>query len=96
MIPPGGENKVMHSTVRIGDSNVMFSDGNCTGQSKFGGINLSISVSSDVEAQRVFSALSEGGKVTMPLGKTFFSSSFGMLQDKFGVSWMVINQETKS
>ena len=69
---------------------VMASDGRCTGKMAFSGINLSLGVKDTQEAQRVFSALSDGGKVTMPLGKTFFSPSFGMVTDRFGVMWMVV------
>jgi len=90
MIPPGGENKVMHSNVSIGDSQVMMSDGHCGGTPKFDGFTLSITGSSDAEVERIFKALSEGGAVNMPLTKTFFSSKFGMVNDKFGVSWMVL------
>jgi PhnB protein len=82
--------KVMHASLRIGDSTVFVSDGRCSGKAKFDGISLSLSAKDDAQAQRVFNALSEGGQVSMPLGKTFFSSSFGMLQDRFGVVWMVI------
>ncbi len=89
-IPPGTENKVMHAKLLIGDSAVMVSDGRCTGQPKFHGITLSISASTEAEVQRLFNALAEGGKIYMPLAKTFFSPSFGMVNDKFGVAWMVL------
>jgi PhnB protein len=89
---PAAANKVMHASLRIGDSTVMASDGRCQGQTKFGGISLTLTVANDDEAQRKSKALSDGGKVTMPLTKTFFSSSFGMLTDRFGVSWMIIVQ----
>jgi PhnB protein len=90
MVPKGSENKVMHSAFRIGDSLVMASDGSCLGKPNFQGFSLSLSAKTEAEAKRLFDALAEGGKVTMPLGKTFFSPSFGMLADRFGVSWMVI------
>jgi PhnB protein len=90
MIPPGAENKVMHSSLRIGDTTVMASDGRCLGKPSFQGFSLSLSVPSDSEAERLFAKLGEGGQVQMPLGKTFFSSRFGMVADRFGVSWMVI------
>ncbi|CAN5773348.1 VOC family protein [soil metagenome] len=93
MLPPGSENKVMHAEVRIGDSTVMASDGQCSGSAKMTGFSLSLSVASDAEADRMFAALCEGGKVSMPLGKTFFASRFGMLTDRFGVGWMIIHQE---
>jgi len=90
MLPPGSENKVMHSSFRVGNTTVMASDGLCAGQPKFQGFSLSVTVASDAEAERVFGALGNGGQVQQPLMKTFFSSRFGMLTDRFGVSWMVI------
>lgn len=90
MLPPGAENKVLHATLRIGESTVMASDGYCTGKGGFQGITLSLSAKNEAEADRLFAALSDGGKVKMPLGKTFFSPRFGMLDDRFGLSWMVI------
>lgn len=90
MLPPGAENKVMYSSFRIGESTVMASDGLCSGKPDFRGVSLTVSVSNDNEAERLFAALGEGGKVQMPLAKTFFSSRFGMVSDRFGVSWMLI------
>jgi len=89
MLPPGSENKVMHMALRIGDTTVLASDGSCKGKPNFQGISLSMTVKDEAEAKKVFAALSEGGQVQMPLGKTFFSPSFGMVADRFGVSWMV-------
>ena len=89
MLPPGSENKVMHASFTVGESTVMASDGDCNGAAKMEGFSLSITAKSDAEAERVFNALLEGGKVRMPLGKTFFSTKFGMLTDKFGLEWMV-------
>jgi PhnB protein len=88
--PPELLDKVMHSSLRIGDSIVMATDGGCPSSTGISGISLTLTVSNDAEAERRFTALAEGGKVTMPLAKTFFASSFGMLTDRFGVSWMVI------
>ena len=90
MLPPGSENNVMHSSFRIGDTVVMASDGSCTGQAKFGGVSLSLTVADEAEAKKRFAALAEGGQVQMPLTKTFFSPSFGMVTDRFGVAWMVV------
>jgi len=89
MIPPGGENKVMHASFRIGDTLVQASDGRCQGHPNFQGFSLSLTVPDVAQAERLFAALGEGGKVQMPLAKTFFSPCFGMLADRFGVSWMV-------
>ena len=88
-MPPGSENKVMHACFRIGETSVMASDGHCQGHPSFQGFSLSITVPNEAEADRKFNALAEGGKVTMPLGKTFFSPRFGMVADRFGVSWQV-------
>ena len=90
MVPPGSENKIMHSSLRIGDSTVMATDGGCQGNASFQGFSLSLTVPSEAEADRVFASLAEGGEVRMPLTKTFFSPRFGMLADRFGVGWMVI------
>jgi PhnB protein len=90
MVPPGSEDKVMHSCLRIGDTNVMASDGRCMGQPGFKGFSLSLSVPSEAEADRLFTSLSDGGQVQMPLTKTFFSPRFGMVADRFGVSWMIL------
>jgi PhnB protein len=89
-VPPGSENKVMHASFRIGDTTVMASDGRCQGKPSFQGFALSITAASESEADRLFGALSDGGQVQMPLTKTFFSPRFGMLTDRFGVTWMVI------
>lgn len=94
--PPGSENKVMHASVRIGQNKVMMSDGRCAGKSHFDGFGLSVSVSTEAEAEQRFAALSKGGKILMPLGKTFFSPRFGMVADQFGVMWMVIVQTERS
>jgi PhnB protein len=92
--PPPGMNapgeKVMHAAFRIGDTQLMASDGYCTGKPRFEGVSLSLTARDDAEAKRLFNALADGGKVNMPLTKTFFASSFGMVADRFGVGWMVI------
>lgn len=89
-VAPGSEEKVMHACFRVGDSEVMASDGYCHGAPKFDGFCLSVSAKDEAEADKMFNALSKGGQVQMPLGKTFFSPRFGMVQDQFGVGWMVI------
>jgi PhnB protein len=89
MIPPGADHKVMHASFRVGGTTVLASDGRCTGHPSFEGFALSLTVPNDAEAERLFAALSQGGHVQMPLAKTFFSSRFGMVADRFGVSWMV-------
>lgn len=87
MVPEGWEEKVMHTSFRIGETAVMASDG-CN-DSSFNGFSLSLTVPTEADAERVFAALAEGGKVEMPLGQTFWSPKFGMLTDRFGLGWMV-------
>ena len=90
MSPPGAGEKVMHCSFRIGKSEIMASDGMCQGRPTFSGVSLSLSVPDIATAERLFLALGEGGQVQMPFTKTFFSPGFGMVADKFGVSWMVV------
>jgi PhnB protein len=89
-VPPGSENKIMHASFKIGGATVMASDGFSRGNPKFEGFALSVDAKDEADADRKFDALAQGGKVQMPLGKTFFSPRFGMVADKFGVGWMVI------
>jgi len=88
-VPPGFENKIMHASFRVGGTTLMASDGCSTEEPNFEGFSLSLSVATEAEADRAFAALASGGKVTMPLSKTFWSPRFGMLEDRFGVGWMV-------
>jgi PhnB protein len=94
---PGGEpcgpdvkpEAIMHARIRVGDTALMASDGACSGNAQFQGFSLSVTAAGDAEAKRVFDALAQGGEVRMPLAPTFFATSFGIVADKFGVSWMV-------
>ena len=88
-LPPGFENQIMHSSLRVGQATLMASDGCSTEKPDFHGFSLALSVDSDAEAERVFTALTDGGNVEMPLTKTFWSPRFGMVTDRFGVGWMV-------
>lgn len=90
-LAPGSENKIMHSCVRIGETEVMISDGMCSeAQPTFQGFSLALQARDEAEADRLFAALAEGGQVQMPPAKTFFSPRFGVTTDRFGVSWMVV------
>jgi PhnB protein len=90
-VPPGGDDKVMHSSFKVGDTVVMASDGMSYDQKpEFKGFSLSVTAKDEAEAEKLFNALADGGKVQMPLTKTFFSPRFGMVADKFGVGWMVV------
>ncbi len=86
----GQENKVMHMALQIGDTTVMGSDGECKGQAEFKGFALSITVANPAECDKTLNALAQGGQVMMPAAPTFFSERFGMVTDKFGITWMVL------
>lgn len=83
------DNKVMHSAITVGETMIMASDCYAKGNPKFEGFSLSIGVKTEAEADKYFNALAAEGKVQMPLEKTFWSPRFGVVVDKFGVSWMV-------
>lgn len=87
-VPAGAEDKIMHALFRLGNSTVMVSD-DCTGHPTFQGFALTLSVAEPAEAEGLFNALADGGRVQMPLAKTFWSPLFGMVADRFGVLWMV-------
>ena len=89
-VPPGSAQKVMHTTFRVGDTAVMASDGDCKGEPSFKGFALTLNAANGPQAEKLFKALSQGGQVVMPLAKTFFSPRFGMVNDRFGVMWMVM------
>ncbi|SDI22413.1 VOC family protein [Variovorax sp. OV700] len=82
--------KVMHSVLRIGETELLASDGRCSGQPEFKGIMLALTAATDAEARQWFDALADGGQVMQPLMPTFFSSSFGMLTDRFGIGWLLV------
>ncbi|HRQ06225.1 MAG TPA: VOC family protein [Nitrosomonas halophila] len=87
-LPPGFENKIMHATFRIGTTTLMASDSHAENKG-FGGFSLALTVLTEVEADRIFDALADGGQVQQPLAKTFWSPRFGILTDRFGISWMI-------
>lgn len=84
---------VMHAAFTVGETTILASDGMGSGQPNFQGTSLALSAASVDEAKRLFNALADGGKVQMPLAKTFFSQAFGMVADRFGVPWLVIAPE---
>jgi PhnB protein len=90
MTPPGADDKIMHMSLRIGDITMLASDGRCMGKPNFQGFSLTLTVPNDAKAEELFAALGDGGQVQMPMTKTFFSSRFGMVADRFGVGWMLL------
>jgi len=87
---PANDDKVMHCSFRVGSTSVMASDCYAAGKPEFKGISLSLSVATEADADKCYSALADGGQAMMPLSKTFFSPKFGMVTDRFGISWMVL------
>ena len=88
-LPPGWSDKIMHGQLAVGQGLLMGSDG-MPGQYKAPqGVGLGVSADSSAEAERIFAALSEGGKVTMPMAETFWAHRFGMVTDRFGFDWLI-------
>jgi PhnB protein len=88
--PSDSENKVMHASFRIGDATILASDGLCQGSPEFKGVALTLHARDASEAEQLFAAIADGGQIQMPMTTTFFLSQFGMAEDRFGVSWMVV------
>jgi PhnB protein len=92
MLQPGFEKKIMHASFRVSGNRLMASDG-CDEKSKFDGFRLTLTVATESEAHQAFNSLADGGRVEMPLGKTFWSPCFGMVTDRFNLGWMVMVPE---
>lgn len=88
-VPSGAEEKILHASFTIGETELMASDGRNQNKPVFQGFSLALTVTTEAEAERVFAALGDGGQVQVPLMKTFFSPRFGIVADRFGVSWMI-------
>ncbi len=88
-IPPDYKKKVMHAKITIDGEVIMASDAPPGHFNPPQGFSVSLQVEDPTDAERRFKALSEGGKVNLPFGKTFFSKGFGMCVDQFGPPWMV-------
>jgi PhnB protein len=89
-VPPGSGDRIMHASFHVGDTHLLAMDGRGQGNPKFAGISLALTAADAAEVTRLFNALADGGKVAMPLAKTFFSPMFGMVIDKFGITWMIL------
>lgn len=92
-MPEATWDKIMHCNFNVGDTQIMASDGNCGGTANFAGFALTLGVDDDGEAERIYAALVADGQPIMAMGETFFAHRYGMLQDKFGVTWMVIHEK---
>lgn len=80
---------IVHARLMVGDTALMGSDCPPEHYKTLQGVSMSLQVADPAEAERVFAALQEGGTVTMPMEETFWAVRFGMLDDQFGISWMV-------
>jgi PhnB protein len=90
--PPQSAGKVMHAVVRIGGSTVLATDGASNGSPSFEGISLALSAPTAEAADAAFSALADAGEVRVPIGPTPFAPRFGIVVDRFGVTWNVVQQ----
>lgn len=88
-LPPGSAQKIMHASLLVGATRVMVSDDVYSGEGGFKGFSLSLDFADEASMRATFAALSDGGQVSMPLGKTFWTPLFGMVTDRFGVGWML-------
>lgn len=89
MCAPTSLDRIMHATLRLGNATLYLSDGEANGTPKFEGFALSLTPPTPADGDRYFAGLSQGGKVIMPMDKTFFSPRFGMVTDRFGIMWMI-------
>jgi PhnB protein len=87
--PPEWLNKIMHVSLKVGDSVLMGSDAPPDRYKKPGGFSVNIALQDTAEAERIFAALAEGGTIGMPIQKTFWAERWGMVTDRFGIPWMV-------
>ncbi len=86
----GPAENIMHSTIKVGDSTIMLCDDPRPDAAGSGGnISLALGLNDPERAKQIFGSLSEGGSVVMPLEKTFWAEAFGMVNDRFGIKWMV-------
>ncbi len=93
-VPPNQKEAILYARMSIGETDVMGSDVPSEGFQPMRSVYLSLSVNTSGEAERIFALLSEGGDIFMPMQETFFALRFAMLRDKFGTSWMIINERT--
>lgn len=89
-LPSDFGDRIMHASLKVGDATLMMSDGLSKEPTNFEGFSVSLTARDAAECERWFTALRDGGKIEMPLGKTFFAEMFGGVIDRFGLSWMII------
>ncbi len=89
-VKPEWKDSVLHARISIGDTELMAAD--IPNAEPMRSAYLTLTVDSDIEAERVFAALSDGGRVLMPIQETFFASRFGQVRDRFGINWMILHE----
>lgn len=89
-VNPDWKDAVLHARLSIGGTELAGAD--IPNAQPMRSAYLSLSVESDAEAERIFSALSDGGEVFMPMAETFFATRFGQLRDRFGLNWMILHE----
>lgn len=89
-VQPEWKDAILHAHISIGDTELFAAD--IPGAEPMRSAYLTLGVDSDAEAERIFSALSDGGQVFMPMDETFFATRFGQLRDRFGINWMIIHE----
>jgi PhnB protein len=93
-VPPDQKNAILYARMSIGETDLMGSDVPSERFQPMRSVYLSLSVNSSDEADRLFALLSDGAEIFMPMQETFFAFRFAMLRDRFGTSWMIINERT--
>jgi PhnB protein len=88
-VPPNWHSRILHARLVMGDAVLMASDAPPEVYQPPQGLTVSIGLQDIAQAERIFHELAQGGKVTMPIGKTFWAERFGMLVDRFGIPWMI-------
>jgi PhnB protein len=89
-VKPESKDAVVHARISIGDTELMGAD--VDDAQPMRSAYLSLSVQSETEAERIYSALSDGGQVFMPMQETFFATRFAQLRDRFGINWMLTRE----
>jgi len=89
-VDPAWKDAVLHARISLGETDLMGAD--VPTAQPMRSAYLSLGVDTDAEAERVFSALAQGGEVFMPMQETFFATRFGQLRDRFGINWMILHE----
>ena len=94
-VSAGWSDKIMHGSLTLGGQVLMGGDVAPDRYEEPKGFSLSLQINNPAEAERVFHALAQGGRVLMPLEKTFWAALFGMIVDRFGIPWLINCEDPK-